>query len=62
MLDFALAELKIAGYKETTIWVLKDNMRGRRFYEKNGFIIDGMEMELEFGKPLKCLRYALIIH
>ena len=59
MLIYALAELKQAGYKEATIWVFKENIRGRQFYEKHGFVLDGKEMELVCGKSLKCLRYTL---
>jgi len=61
MMDYALAELTRLGYNEVTIWVFRENKRGRQFYEKHGFLADGKEMELEFGKPLKCMRYTLSI-
>lgn len=33
----------------TTLWVLRDNERALRFYEKFGFIEDGAQTELERG-------------
>jgi len=58
MLDFAFAELKQSGYKEVFIWVIDENTRGRQFYEKHGFSLDGKTMELNLGKPLTLVRYT----
>jgi RimJ/RimL family protein N-acetyltransferase len=30
-----------AGYQAITLWVLRDNQRARRFYERAGFLPDG---------------------
>jgi ribosomal protein S18 acetylase RimI-like enzyme len=57
MLDFALGELKRMSFEEVIIWVLEENRRARRFYERNGFALDGGKKEIEYGKPLTCLRY-----
>ena len=58
MMDFAINELTKAGYKEVIVWVLKDNNRARRFYEKYGFVLDGANKEIEIGKPLVEVRYV----
>ncbi len=40
------------------LWVLADNPRGRRFYEKHGFAPDGTTRVRETGgKPLEEVRY-----
>jgi len=58
-MDFAIAELRRAGYQEIIVWVLEDNSIGIRFYEKYGFAPDGAKKEFDLGKPLTCLRYVL---
>lgn len=37
----ALYALKLAGYAEATLWVLRGNRRARDFYEASGFVPDG---------------------
>ena len=34
-------EIKNRGYNKISHWVLEENDRARRFYEKSGFIVDG---------------------
>lgn len=34
-------EIKNRGYDKISLWVLEENDRARRFYEKSGFIVDG---------------------
>jgi len=41
LLAVAFSELKSAGHKEVTLWVLDSNSRTRVFYEQAGFSIDG---------------------
>ncbi|MGW4227955.1 N-acetyltransferase family protein [Streptomyces sp. NPDC004980] len=38
-----------AGFRETALWVLRDNARARRFYERAGFLPDGAEESFEAG-------------
>ncbi len=38
-------ELRDLGYPQATLWVLRDNLRARRFYEKHGWRLDGSEKE-----------------
>jgi len=37
----ALHVLKLLGYAEATLWVLRDNRRARDFYQASGFVSDG---------------------
>jgi len=37
----ALHALKLLGYAEATLWVLRGNQRARDFYEASGFVPDG---------------------
>lgn len=50
LLRYSLAKLKKKGLKNICLWVLKDNIRARKFYEKNGFWISGNEREIEIAK------------
>jgi len=59
LLKLALDALKSMGHSEIILWTLEENDRGRRFYERNGFVLDGAKKEMEFGKTLICLRYVL---
>lgn len=46
----ALKKLKQRGFKNICLWVLKDNIRARKFYEKNGFAVSGNECETEIAE------------
>ena len=59
MMDFAVTELKPIGYNEIIVWVVEDNSRARRFYEKYGFTLDGAKKEMQFGIPLTIVRYTI---
>jgi GNAT superfamily N-acetyltransferase len=41
LMDRVLAETARAGYPCITLWVLRDNARARRFYDRAGFAPDG---------------------
>jgi ribosomal protein S18 acetylase RimI-like enzyme len=41
LMDGALAALREMGCVEVTLWVLRDNARAIRFYERHGFQADG---------------------
>jgi RimJ/RimL family protein N-acetyltransferase len=59
MMNYATDTLKHMGYNEIILWVLEENIRARRFYEKCGFGFDGTKKEITIGKPLIEIRYAL---
>ena len=48
LLDFMIQNLKNMGCQKTHIWVLKDNIRAQRFYEKSGFKRSGKEKPITF--------------
>ncbi len=58
-LEFCIKRLKFLGYSHLTIWVLCDNIRARRFYEKNGFVRDGRAQQIMLGRPLWEVRYSM---
>lgn len=49
LLSEATARASADGFDGMTLWVLKENMRARRFYERAGFLPDGAEDAFEVG-------------
>jgi len=48
----------LRGYSSAALWVLEDNPRARRFYEREGWILDGGRRDEEFlGVPVTEVRY-----
>jgi len=47
----ALAELARQGFREVRLWVLEENHRSRRFYEKAGFTADGERATYDVTLP-----------
>jgi GNAT superfamily N-acetyltransferase len=41
LMERVLGRTGTAGYRSITLWVLRDNQRARRFYERAGFAPDG---------------------
>jgi ribosomal protein S18 acetylase RimI-like enzyme len=65
LLTAAVAELTGQGQTELRLWVLADNERARRFYERAGLVADGERSTYELQRPggrpplrLTELRYA----
>lgn len=56
---FCLERLRALGYTAAVLWVLEDNARARRFYEKQGFRLAGRRREITLGKPLYEVFYSL---
>jgi ribosomal protein S18 acetylase RimI-like enzyme len=50
--------LRSRGYEDAVLWVLEGNARARRFYEAMGFAPDGESREMDWGAPLRAVRYA----
>lgn len=50
LLRYALGKLKKNGFRNICLWVMKGNIRARKFYEKNGFQISGKEREIEIAE------------
>ena len=49
--------LKARGYQTIVLWVLADNQQARQFYEAVGFRPDGATRDVDWGTPLKAVRY-----
>ena len=57
LMDRVLARTAAAGYQAVVLWVLRDNVRARRFYERAGFAPDGASNVLERLGSVPELRY-----
>ncbi|HXY16636.1 MAG TPA: GNAT family N-acetyltransferase [Gaiellaceae bacterium] len=56
----SLAALRELGYRAATLWVLEDNPRARRFYEREGWCLDGARREGEhLGVATAEVRYRI---
>lgn len=53
------ALLRLESYADIAVWVLADNARAIRFYEKCGFCADGMQKQLTLGAPVTVRRMVL---
>ena len=56
-MDAALEKLE--GYGRAALWVLEDNKRAIRFYEKCGFRADGTRQILKLGTEIAEIRMIL---
>lgn len=55
----AVGELEQLGFDEIFLWVLEDNLRARKFYEKEGFTPSGNYLEDSIGqKELREMQYC----
>jgi len=53
------ARLRELGHREAVLWVLEDNPRARRFYERAGWTTDGTERPIEvLGVSVPEIRYT----
>jgi ribosomal protein S18 acetylase RimI-like enzyme len=56
----AAKDLLRASYSDATLYVLEDNPRARRFYEREGWALDGVTKADEFlGMPVPEVRYRI---
>lgn len=44
-----MQELRDLGMREAVLWVLRDNLRARRFYEHFGWTPDGRTVSEDYG-------------
>ncbi len=50
---------QLSGHRKIALWVLKENGRAIRFYEKCGFRVDGTEKPIKLGRELVECRMIL---
>jgi GNAT superfamily N-acetyltransferase len=56
----ALDAFRARGYADAILWVLDDNPRAQRFYEREGWRLDGTEKADEFlGVTVREVRYRI---
>ena len=53
-----IAEARSNGKKRIFLWVIKDNLSARKFYEKNGFRASGQERLID-GTPIWDMHYEV---
>lgn len=59
LMDGTIAELQRKGYEPAYLWVLADNVRARRFYEKQGWSCDDVATSIEIlGENIDEVRYS----
>lgn len=58
---FCLNRLKELGYSRIVLWVLEENLRAIKFYEKHGFSNTGLKREITIGKPLNEVCFSLVL-
>ena len=61
LMERVLARTSRAGYLSITLWVLRDNRRARRFYERAGFAPDGATNVLNSLGSVIELRYRRVL-
>lgn len=60
LLKVTVEALRQQGYERIYLWVLRENARARRFYEKHGFAGNGETCTLDImGEELVDVRYVL---
>lgn len=58
LMQYALTQLRQAGYAHVTLWTLQENHRARAFYQRLGFEQDGTDKIFQLGElGLKEMRY-----
>jgi GNAT superfamily N-acetyltransferase len=61
LMDRVLATVSAAGYSSVMVWVLRDNARARRFYERAGFAPDGASHPLDGLGGVAEIRYQRLL-
>lgn len=58
MMEVVLRDAAAAGYEKIMLWVFEENTRARRFYEANGFALNG-RTQSGLGAAEVCYERAL---
>lgn len=61
LLSWGIKELRQKGYSKISLWVIEENKRAIKLYERMGFVHDGISRLINVGKEIKDLRYINII-
>lgn len=58
LLECLITALQALGFQSAILWTLRDRRPTRRFYEANGWQLDGAEDILDLRGPVHLVRYA----
>lgn len=58
VLNLITPMFKEKGFSRIDLWVIEDNVRARKLYERMGFTHDGVTRIINVGKELKDLKYT----
>ncbi len=62
LMTATLDRLRDEGFVEAVLWVLEDNPRTRRFYERAGWSADGATVEQDWlGSSVREVRYRITL-
>ena len=62
LMDAGVESMRASGYRNAVLWVLEDNPRARRFYEREGWSLDGGRKDAEFvGMRVPEVRYRITL-
>jgi ribosomal protein S18 acetylase RimI-like enzyme len=60
LMNAGVEAMRAAGHRDAILWVLDDNPRARRFYEREGWSLDGGRKEqTHLGLPVVEVRYRI---
>lgn len=58
LIQFGIETLKKRGFKKITLWVLECNQTARKFYESQGWMLEGKKkIDVRQGEELREIRY-----
>jgi ribosomal protein S18 acetylase RimI-like enzyme len=57
LMSWGIKELQQKGYSKIRLWVIEENKRAIKLYERMGFVHDGVTRIINVGKEIKDLRY-----
>lgn len=60
LMEWGINEILKENFTNIELWVLEENIRARKFYEKMGFKHDNTVQIIDMGKELKELRYIKV--
>lgn len=58
-MNFAITRMHALGFGDIVLYVISDNARARRFYDRAGFVPDSDESPFDMGRPVLERRYRL---
>ena len=60
-MNLLMMKIREAGYRKVILWVMEENLRARRFYEKTGFAKTKKIHEDELGRPTREIMYEILL-